>query len=54
MKNGKLNLNELKVKSFVTNLESEKENTVKGGGLKPFTIVVNCTMPVICPTAEPH
>ncbi|MCF6298135.1 MAG: pinensin family lanthipeptide [Flavobacteriaceae bacterium] len=32
MKNKKLNLNELKVKSFVTDFENEKENTVKGGG----------------------
>jgi len=32
MKNKKLNLNELKAKSFVTDLEDGKENTVKGGG----------------------
>lgn len=32
MKNKKLNLSDLKVKSFVTDLETEKENTVKGGG----------------------
>jgi len=32
MKNKKLNLNELKVKSFVTDLEAGKENTVRGGG----------------------
>jgi len=31
MKNKKMNLSELKVKSFVTDLEKEKENTVKGG-----------------------
>lgn len=31
MKKSKLNLNELKVKSFVTDLENGKENTVKGG-----------------------
>ena len=31
MKNKKLNLNALKVKSFVTEFENEKENTVKGG-----------------------
>ena len=32
MKNKKLNLDELKVKSFVTDFENGKENTVKGGG----------------------
>ncbi len=32
MRNKKLNLDELKVKSFVTDFENEKENTVKGGG----------------------
>lgn len=31
MKNKKLNLNELKIKSFVTDLDNGKENTVKGG-----------------------
>jgi hypothetical protein len=31
MKNKKLNLNELKVKSFVTDMEKEKSETVKGG-----------------------
>jgi len=33
----KLNLNELKVKSFVTDLEKDKENTVKGGYVQPDT-----------------
>lgn len=37
MKNKKLNLNELRVKSFVTELENEKENTVKGGGPTDYT-----------------
>lgn len=31
MKNKKLNLNELKVKSFVTDLEKSSANTAKGG-----------------------
>ncbi len=31
MKSKKLNLNEMKVKSFVTSFEDEKENTVRGG-----------------------
>jgi|GEM_PF-5074818 len=31
MKNKKLNLNQLRVKSFVTDLENGKQNTVKGG-----------------------
>lgn len=33
MKNKKLNLSELKVKSFVTDLENEKGNTIKGGSM---------------------
>lgn len=32
MKNKKLNISELKVKSFVTDLEKEKANTANGGG----------------------
>ncbi len=32
MKNKKLNLNELKVKSFVTDFDSADSNTIKGGG----------------------
>lgn len=31
MKTKKLNLNELKVKSFVTGFENREENTLKGG-----------------------
>jgi len=31
MKNKKMNLNELKVKSFVTGFEDVESNTVKGG-----------------------
>jgi len=46
MKNKKLNLNELKVKSFVTDLENEKEKTVKGGG--PFDTPVH-SFPLGCP-----
>jgi len=34
MKNKKMNLSELKVKSFVTDLKKGKENTVKGGGIE--------------------
>ena len=30
-KSKKISLNELKVKSFVTNFEKKKENTIKGG-----------------------
>lgn len=36
MKSKKLNLNELRVKSFVTEFENDREDTVKGG----LTIVV--------------
>ena len=32
MKTKKLNLNDLKVESFVTSMENESSNTVKGGG----------------------
>lgn len=31
MKNKKLNLNALKVKSFVTNIKDDNVNTIKGG-----------------------
>lgn len=31
MKNSKLNLNVIRVKSFVTDLKSEKSQTIKGG-----------------------
>ncbi|GAA0188672.1 hypothetical protein GCM10009122_47720 [Fulvivirga kasyanovii] len=31
MKNKKMNLTDLKVKSFITELDSTSENTVKGG-----------------------
>jgi|GEM_PF-2932956 len=45
MKNKKLNLKELTVKSFVTDLENEKEQTVKGGGFSNGSI---------CNTVEPE
>jgi len=31
MKKKKLNLDQIKVESFVTSMDNEKENTVKGG-----------------------
>ena len=37
MKKQKLSLDALKVKSFVTSLDTEKENTVKGGGFGSIT-----------------
>jgi len=53
MKNTKLNLNDLKVKSFVTNLESEVGQTVQGGsGTCRYESVLICEEPapsVGCP-----
>lgn len=45
MKNKKLNLNELKVKSFVTDFENEKKNTVKGGNGNTSGEVICCMAP---------
>lgn len=40
MKNAKLNLNDLKVSSFVTNFDPAKEETVKGGvGSGTYTVL---------------
>ncbi len=38
MKNKKLNLNELRVKSFVTEFDNGTENTLKGGTLRTFLV----------------
>ena len=38
MKTKKLNLNDLKVKSFITNLDQYQEAQAKGGGRRPYTI----------------
>lgn len=43
MKNKRLDLNNLQIKSFVTNIDSETEKTVKGGN--------HVTCPV-CPTVN--
>ncbi|MEO1052997.1 MAG: pinensin family lanthipeptide [Bacteroidota bacterium] len=43
MKNRKLNLDTIKVKSFITSLEKEKGNTVKGGHSGD-----NSCYPVVC------
>lgn len=40
----KFNLNDLKVKSFVTSMENGEEHTVKGGG----TLVIGCTGVIAC------
>jgi len=59
MKKNKLNLSELKVKSFVTDFENGKENTVKGG-INAMTVEHNCTMAPVCsgigdcPMPQPH
>jgi len=53
MKNKKLNLNELKVKSFVTDLGAEKANTAKGGA--PTDICQSdggCMISIGCPTGD--
>ena len=40
MKKKKINLDTLKVQSFVTDLEEESSETIKGGG---FLSVIGCT-----------
>lgn len=42
MKQKRLDLKSLQVKSFVTDIAPEKENTVKGGG-QGFTFQLRCT-----------
>ncbi len=44
MKNKKINLDGLKVKSFVTKFEKEEENTLKGGTGAPC----RHTGPLVC------
>lgn len=59
MKNKRLNLNELKVESFVTSLENENEQTVKGGGTVNGWTGASCmvlTLPSVldrCPEPVP-
>ena len=49
MKKKKLNLNDLKVESFVTSLDSEDRNTVKGGADHiEHTDIVDCHSIVYC------
>jgi len=53
MKNKKLNLKELKVKSFVTSMENDTPDTVKGGGKVPYTIGTCWTRdPQDCPPRD--
>ncbi|MGB3463839.1 MAG: pinensin family lanthipeptide [Cyclobacteriaceae bacterium] len=56
MKSKKLNLNELKVKSFVTEFDGEKQNTAKGGlpiPYIPYTIGTCSTRdPQDCPPRD--
>ncbi|MEO1050026.1 MAG: pinensin family lanthipeptide [Bacteroidota bacterium] len=49
----KLNLNELKVQSFVTSMDGEIENTVKGG-LVPINSNPICeqSFPLLCGTLQ--
>jgi len=48
MKNKKLNLSELKVKSFVTDFKNGEDNTVKGG-LRVLRSAGGCEISVGCP-----
>ncbi len=58
MRKKKMNLKSLKVKSFVTSMEENKESTAKGGGpiLTPIhTIEINCrSLFLHCPTELPR
>lgn len=50
MKKNKLNLNELRVKSFVTSGDEMNAETVKGGGYTAFHICGSYTLPgsILC------
>ena len=55
MKNKKLNLEQLKVQSFVTRLQNKDERTVKGGGEITYygcnsVAPLDCTIGVGCDT----
>ena len=58
MKKQKLNLNELKVSSFVTGIDESKKNTAKGGGSAIYTECCfyadtnGCTMYLRCATPQ--
>lgn len=45
MKKNKLNLNELRIESFVTSETDLNTNTVKGGGLYSFDFYCGGTLP---------
>ena len=50
MKSKKIDLGQLKVTSFVTTVETEKVQTIKGGG----TVLPYCQPTWDCPTCPPH
>lgn len=52
MKTKKINLSELKVESFVTEISTNEEETVKGGGF--LSIGRECTQLNNCPMADKH
>ena len=59
MKSKRLGLKDLQVKSFVTNMEEQKGETVKGGNhvTCPMCVTVNspgCTLDDACFTVGPH
>jgi len=49
MKSKKLNLGQLKIKSFITNLDTKSEETVKGGFL---SIGRECSNLNLCPNGN--
>ncbi|MTI29543.1 pinensin family lanthipeptide [Xanthovirga aplysinae] len=51
MKKKKLNLGQIEVQSFVTSLQNEKVNTVKGAGLETFICKFSINFP--CNASSP-
>ncbi len=50
MKNQKLSLSDLKVNSFITSLENQKTNTVKGGTTPACEVAITVTIVSIAAT----
>lgn len=48
MKNKKLNLNDLSVKSFITSFEEDGRQTIKGGAKGAYTDRLLCTASGVC------
>jgi len=49
----KLDLNGLKIKSFVTSLEKDSEGRIKGGATVPTNCFPKCSFDAVCETEFP-